>query len=244
MGDELLMIKDYVPIIVVIISSILAYIIGKSSEKNNKYTSMSEESVSKFLSNMYSNVIEITNVKNYNIESIQNFIQSHSNDTEIYKIYDDTLINEIFKLSIKINTTKINDEQLAKDFNEISKKIEKLYWERYVVNTEGFNWFTATKTTNPWFSFTGSLSLKLRKIAEYTSIMFAMVTYLVLIESIINGGEGLFSYEIAWAFVILFLVVLGLYFLISSISVFFDKNPKIKNKQNIKDYQGSLIQPR
>lgn len=243
MENEWSIIKDYIPVIVVIISSILAYIIGKSSEKNKKYTSMSEESVSKFLANMYSDVIEITNVKKYDIESIQSFVESYSKNAEIYKIYDDILINEIFKLSIKINTTEIDDEQLAKYFNGISEKIEKLYWERYIVNTEGFNWFAATKTTNPWFSLTGSFFLKIRKTSEYTSIILAMVTYLVLVESIINRGEELFSFELAWALVILFLVILGIYFLMNGISVFFDRNPKIKDKHNIKDYQSSSTQP-
>lgn len=236
MGNELSIIKDYIPIIVVIISSVLAYIIGKSSEKNKKYISMSEESVIKFLSSMYLDAIEITSVQNYSMESIKNFINTSAKNVEIYKIYDDILINEILALSIKLKTSGIDNEQLTKDFNKISKKIEYIYWERCKVNTEGFNWFTATKTINPWISLPGSLFLKIRKISEYTSILLAMITYLVLVESFTSKGKGLFTYDTVVALVILFIVSMVLYFLMNGISTVFDKNPKIKDKRNIKEY--------
>lgn len=195
MEIEWTIIKDYIPIIVVIISSVLAYVIGKSSERNKRFAAMSEESVTIFLAKMYSEVVTITNVKRYDINSVKNFIKSYANDAEIYKLYDDTLINEIIVLSVKIDVTELSNQQLPKEFNKISNKIEKIYWERYVVNAEGFNWFIATKTINPWISLPGSLFLKTRKITEYTSIILAMATYLVLIESFISRGKGLFSYD-------------------------------------------------
>ncbi|MGL3067033.1 MULTISPECIES: hypothetical protein [Planococcus] len=237
MEIEWSIIKDYVPIIVVIISSVLAYVIGKSSERNKKFAAMSEESVTKFLAKMYSEVVTITNVKRYDIISIKNFIKSYANDTEIYKLYDDILINEIIVLSIKLNVTELSNQELSREFNKISNKIENIYWERYVVNAEGFNWFIATKTINPWISLPGSLFLKTRKITEYTSIILAMATYLVLIESFISKGKGLFSYDTTITIVGFFIAVLILYFLLNSISTIFDKNPKIKNKRNIKKYE-------
>lgn len=237
MEIEWSIIKDYIPIIVVIISSVLAYVIGKSSERNKKYAAMSEESVTKFLAKMYSEVVAITNVKRYDITSIKNFIKSYANDTEIYKLYDDILINEIIVLSIKLNVAELSNQELSKEFNKISNKIENIYWERYVVNAEGFNWFIATKTINPWISLPGSLFLKTRKITEYTSIILAMTTYLVLIESFISKGKGLFSYDTTITIVGFFIAVLILYFLLNGISTIFDKNPKMKNKRNIKKYE-------
>jgi len=240
--NEWLIIKDYIPIVVVIISSVFAYIIGKSSERNKKFISMSEESVTKLLSSMYLEVIEITNTKKYDIQSIKDFIQLYSKNVEIYKIYDDVLVNELFSLSIILNEEKIDNEQLSKRFNEVSRKIEYLYWERYMVNTEGFNWFAATKTINSWYVLPGSLFLTVRKISEYTSIILAMTAYLMIVESFIGKGEGLFSYETTGTLVTIFLLTLVVYFLMNVIGTFFDKNPKLKNKRNVKDYVSPHIQ--
>lgn len=226
--------KEIIPIIVVIISSMFAFVIGKFSERNKKFNSMSDESVTKFLAKMYLEVMEITNVKNYDPESIKKFILSHVSNDEIYKLYDDKLLNDFYRLTIRLKSEEIPVGELSKEFYEISEVIEKNYWKRYKVSTDSFKWFISKKTLNPWLSLPASLALDIKKVLEYLAIISVMISSFVLADLIANTGEGIFNDDLRTLIWLLSGLIVVMYILFLFISIAIESTFVFKNKTNIK----------
>ncbi len=73
---------------------------------------------------MYKEVVDITNVNNYNVKKIKKFIIKYSSNEYLNILFDDEIIFELYDLSIKIRTGSISNVNVNNDlkfpnFNEM-----------------------------------------------------------------------------------------------------------------------------
>ncbi|OES45827.1 hypothetical protein [Domibacillus iocasae] len=237
MTDAFINIKEYIPIIVAVISAMLAFSLGKLSERGKKFSLMVEDSMDSLIAKMYKEALLITNVNKYNVKKVKKFILFYSNNDEIYKLYDDKLISNFHELSIKIREGSISNKELIDEFFYLTKQVEKHYWEKLMVSSKDLNWWIKKKTINRWISLPGNILFLLKEVFEYICIILALIALVALADVIVDKDNEIFSSTfriiIFYLTTIVALIYCALYFFDSTVGGKGD----IKRKHLIKKKQ-------
>jgi len=203
-------VKDYIPIIVVLISTLLAYFIGKNNEKNKRLAVLAEESLDEHISLMYREVIEIYTIGKSNIKKIKKFIIKYSSKNDLHKLYDNELNINFLEMSIKIRTNKISNNDLKKEFEHLAMGIETLYWDRLKVTSSELKWWIKKKINNKWYSVPLDLLFSLKDFFEYLSVLSVILTVFGIADLIANDDVMLYpkgSHGILFGFTFLILLI-------------------------------------
>ena len=225
--------KEYIwliPILVAIISAILAFTFSRESEKKKRYISIADNKLENILSKMYKEVIEISEIHNNDISKIKEFIQYNIDMNNLYQTFDDLIIEEMFKLYIQINTKSITEDQLIKNFNHLSRRVEDLYWQTLKVASYDYKWWRNTTAISYLSKLPMILISTLKNFFEYIFAFSLFILLLILSYTLPNYSKysNLLKsdiFELYWVWV----MILGAYY-----AIFYIIFIPIENKRTIK----------
>lgn len=224
--------QKYMPLIVAIVSSILAFVFGKSTEKKKRFVAISDEVLSKTIGKMYKELIYITEVQNYDVKKIKLFILKYSGDENIYKIYDDEIIFSILDLSIKLRNNTILKDELKREFNKIAINIQNLFWDTLKANTTDYKWWKNKRALSRFYTIPMGFVFILKDVSEYLMVIIAFLCAFVTLDLFFE--KQLFSSDLRILTYYFGIIIVLLYFAILLYYFWFENKRGVKRKKIIK----------
>lgn len=227
-------ILDFLPIIVAIISAIVAYVFGKISEKRKNLNKLVEDSLQSQYTKLYHEVLDISTQQEFNNESASKFINNIKDNPEIYKLYDDEINFLILSIYVETKSNKITNESFEKEFKKLAKLIEIQYWNRLQVATKDLKWHIKSNVYNKWISIPLNLLFIVKDVFEYLSIISTFSIVFVLFDKMADNGVEILSKEIQLIILVLSVVIIAVYVSIISLYAIFSDNRNFKKRRLIK----------
>ncbi|MDM5359703.1 hypothetical protein QUF78_17790 [Peribacillus sp. ACCC06369] len=206
----------FIPLLVAIITTLLAFLFGKATEKKKRFYLMVDENLNTNLSKLYKEVINITEIQKYDSRKMKRFILKYSNDENIYKLYDDELIYKFLTLSIKVRNGDIDEADLVMEFKWLSIDIENLFWDTLRISSNDFKWWRNRKTINPLVGIPMNIFFIVKDVFEYLLALYLLFFFFVL-PDIIKGNTSIFIKDyvpsiinLAFSFVVIYICIICL----------------------------------
>ena len=212
---------------------LLAFLFGKATEKKKKFYSMVDENLNANLSKMYREVIDITEIQNYDSRKMKKFILKYANDENMYKLHDDDLIYKFLTLSIQVRKGTIDENGLASAFKWLSIDIQNLFWDTLKVSTSDFKWWRNRKTINPLVGIPLNIFFILKDVFEYLCGLFLFFLFFVLID-IMDGKASNFTKDYGFVVGSLSISFFMIYVCLFTINNFFGDKRDFKRKKIIR----------
>lgn len=223
--------KDLIPILVAILSATLSFIFGKFSEKNKVYLDNSKNGLKLIIARMYKELIDITNVNDYNIRKIKEFIKYYSSNENISLLVNDEVIHELYELSIMINKDVISNQDLKQKFYNFSLKIEELFWDLLKASFNDYKWWIEKKSSSKWRRYFVSLTILFKESYEYLTFTLTLISLYTIIDQL---SFSTIQEEVR-ILIYLFTIIIGItYVLISFIYIMVLSEKDIKRRKLIK----------
>ncbi|WP_223557114.1 hypothetical protein [Lysinibacillus sphaericus] len=225
----------YLPILVAIISAIIAYIFGRLNEKKKNLTKMLEDSLHSQYTNLYQEIIKIEfSIVDKEI-AIRDFILRVSSDKEIYKLYQNEINFYLFNLSVKINQNTISSGDLHKEFIKFAKMVEREYWDRLQTCTKDLKWHVKESVLPKWASIPLNLIFKIKDLLEYLSVFSTLIITVMVYDNYMQKhGSNLFNDNIQVSISLISVFIITLYIMIFIIYNFFSDIRKLKRQKLFK----------
>ncbi|MEW4266197.1 hypothetical protein Q0N30_21120 [Priestia megaterium] len=223
----------FVPLLVAITTALLAFLFGKATEKKKKFYSMVDENLNANLSKMYREVIDITEIQNYDSRKMKKFILKYANDENMYKLHDDDLIYKFLTLSIQVRKGTIDETGLASAFKWLSIDIQNLFWDTLKVSTSDFKWWRNRKTINPLVGIPLNIFFIFKDVFEYLCGLFLFFLFFVLID-IMDGKASNFTKDYGSVVGSLSISFFMIYVCLFTINNFFGDKRDFKRKKIIR----------
>lgn len=223
----------FIPLLVAIITTLLAFLFGKATEKKKRFYLMVDENLNTNLSKLYKEVINITEIQKYDSRKMKKFILKYSNDENIYKLYDDELIYKLLTLSIKVRNGDIDEADLVMEFKWLSIDIENLFWDTLRISSNDFKWWRNKKTINPLVGIPLNIFFIFKDVFEYLFALY-LLFFLFVLPDIVKGNASIFIKDYVPSIINLALSFVVIYLCIVSLNALFGFKRDFKRKKIIK----------
>ena len=223
----------FVPLLVAITTTLLAFLFGKATEKQKRFYSKVDGDFNAILSKMYREAIDITEIQNYDSRKIKKFILKYANDENMYKLHDDELIYKFLTLSIQVRKGTIDEADLALAFKWLSIDIQHLFWDTLKVSTNDFKWWKNRKTISPLVGIPLNIFFIFKDVFEYLCGLFIFFLFFVVID-VMDGNVSHFIKDYVPAIKSLSASLFIIYVLVFIINNLFGDKRDFKKKKIIK----------
>ena len=227
------------PLLVAIISAVLVFLLGRESEKKKRYISLADDKLNHLLSNMYKEMIIISEIHGNDVNKVKVFIKDIIDGNELHKTFDDIIIEKFFKLHIQIETNDITEEKLKLSFNHLSRDVEDLYWKTLKAASYDYKWWRNTTTTNTWFKLPMIIISSLKRFFEYIVVFLLLV--MVLFLTFVFANYSKYKSWLQEDYFLLFLVstlIFGIfYYIFMTLFIPLESKRTINKKRIIKKYK-------
>ena len=158
-------IKDYLPVLAVIVGSSLAYLYGKRNSNIDNFNQLAKENLKELLEPMYYNLRDIIHIqdsyeKEYNLKVW--FEKYSPYKVALHKLADKSLIENFLNLrsqykNLYTTTSTYQEEIFERKLQNFYSNLEKQYWLTFNSIYQDYRWYN--RILNTHFTF--------RKILEF-----------------------------------------------------------------------------
>ena len=228
------LVVKYLPLIVAVISAIIAYSFGRVNENKKKLITMLDESLNIHYSVIYQELIRIycLSDKRDKIEEAKEYIYYLVEEKEIYNLYQEEINFFVLDFYIKIKGNNLDENQIINQFEVFSSLIEEEYWKRIRTQTKDLKWYINQNTMNKSLAFSLNILLRLKSTFDYLFALAIFVLIVMIYDRILAYSKtNIFSGDIQYFFVLLSLFILMLYGGIYAIYSTFERKINYKVKR-------------
>lgn len=184
-------VKDYLPVITVILAAFLAYIFNNRKYKFERFHKEAAESLKDFYSPLFHEmrIIKLDMQYNDKVKLIELFLKKHlSEDTQIYKSYNRKLIDLFYDLDIAFRGYKdkknVKLDDVLEIYNEIFYKVNKDYEDIQICLYSQFPWYKLLHKKSPIFRILMDLGVLFYDIVKFIFIGWVLLAYTVFINKL------------------------------------------------------------
>lgn len=215
-------IKDYLPVIVVLISAVIAFVSNNRHKDLDRFYKNAEENLYNLIEPMYYKMEKIEKISDeiHKLEAIRNYFNTYNPENiNISKLGNRQLIDKFLDSHTAFHhyLTEIDDKNLRtlfRKFRSLRFSLEKEYWNLFETIYKDYNWFKKSVGMNYLFRFFVRITVFFeRTMYAVTWILFGFLGFIIIDEY--NPGGTLFDENLGdkleFSFLLFFFSLILLY---------------------------------
>lgn len=179
-------IKDYLPLLAVVVGSSLAYLYGKRNSNLSNFNNQAKENLKELLEPMYYHLRDIMNIddqyeKEYNLKTWFNKYSPY--EASLHKLADKSLIENFLNLremykNLYKKRSGTERELFYKQLKGFYNSLEKQYWFTFTSIYQDYHWYNRILNTHFTFRKVLEFMKHLRNFSQFFAF-FSVATILL-----------------------------------------------------------------
>ncbi|KLK98193.1 hypothetical protein XJ18_16960 [Bacillus pumilus] len=236
-------IKDYLPIIVLLVSAVIAFITNIRHKDRDRFYQNAEENLYKLIEPMYFKMNNIKNIKDdhHKVESIRKFFNTYNPEKiNVSKLGNRKLINRFIETHSAYShyLTEFDDQSMKFLFRKIGSLeylLEKEYWKLFEAIYKDHNYFKKTVGMNYLFRFFYRISIFIE--STFFAVSWILVFFMLFVILDEYRVETIWVEDLKEKLLFLLLCLLFSLFMLSmSVIINLAIADDTKQKKTISDY--------
>ncbi|CAH0318073.1 hypothetical protein [Priestia megaterium] len=173
------LIKDYLPVLAVIVGSSLAYLYGKRNNNLSNFNQQAKENLKELLEPMYYNLRDIINIEDsyereYNLKVWFNKYSPYK--VPLHKLADKSLIENFLNLrsqykNLYTKTSMYQEEIFERKLQHFYRNLEKQYWLTFNSIYQDYRWYNRILNTHFTFRIILEFTKNLKNFSQFLAFI-------------------------------------------------------------------------
>ena len=235
--------KAYLPVFVVLVSAVIAFITSIRHKDRDRYYKSAEDNLYKLIEPMYFQLINIKNIRDerHKVELIRKFFNSYNPETiNISKLGNRKLVNRFIEtheafIHYQIEFDDKRLKLLSRKIGSLEYLLEKEYWKLFEAVYKDYKYFKKTAGMNYLFRFFYRISIFIK--STFFAVSWIIVFFMLFVILDEYRGKTIWVEDLKEKLLFLLLcLIFSLIMLSMSVIINLAIADDTKQKKTISDY--------